>query len=489
MTSAQRGPTQSATSPPALSTLELPTKQRRVCMSLQATMFPNASEYDIFGSTRFALFRTILMIGQPKLPVWLTYMKVLISSLQRRAARTSFHGFLDFNRPTPQVRKMKVRDPTGDEIPVHIRGPFHGWAPPDECYDRMGKGGDPSPRSWQRESAPLRSRAWSYQEHRLATHLVQFGSEEMIWECARARCCECERMRCFGNHLSKPDHPDDMEWLYVVQEYAGRSLTRLDDKLAALQGVAARFEHPDLGRYCYGIWEKANIDGLAWYATDAPGHFLSSHAVLQLGPSWSWISTYGSIDLTLAEGSFKRRELSEPPARIWDIASMQPEVDSRRAILYPPPPKVSWLLQLGGKVATGRVRHERTLDSCSKIYFGQLPLATTYEVLTSDESLLIQRTKAFDFYPDVDLSGKGAAATAALTLAKHVQDGQVATCVLSKRAGARGISVWIAMVLKPAQDRLGVYMRVGIADGYPSHPPEIMDDPWDDAPIRIIDIE
>ncbi|KAK5686529.1 hypothetical protein LTS10_002649 [Elasticomyces elasticus] len=279
------------------------------------------------------------------------------------------------------------------------------------------------------------------------------------------------------------------EWLVMLMDYAGRSLKHLDDKLAALQGVAARFEHPDLGRYCYGFWETTNIDGLAWYAEHPSENLLSSYAVLQLGPSWSWVSTYDSIVWIWAEAPSYGLELSEPPARIWDIASMQPMVDPRRAILYPPPPGASWLLQLVGKVATGTVRHQRPSDYGSKIHFGQLPLATTDEVLTPDGSALIQRTKAFNFFPDVNLSGEGAAATAALTLAKHVQDGQLVTCVFLKRAGVRGGSVWVAMVLKPAQDRLGVYMRVGIAVGHASRIPELVDDPWDDAPIRIIDIE
>ncbi|CAK7235045.1 hypothetical protein SBRCBS47491_009156 [Sporothrix bragantina] len=118
-------------------------------------------------------------------------------------------------------------------------------------------------------TAPLGTRAWTLQEVVLPRRLLHFFEYEMAWECQTTHHCECGDTTGFETpHLpmlglalraSEDDDNKDktgintnnnidrshlarLNWMSLVEQYTKRSLTRLSDKLIAMDGLARMVE-------------------------------------------------------------------------------------------------------------------------------------------------------------------------------------------------------------------------------------------------------
>ena len=151
---------------------------------------------------------------------------------------------------------------------------------------------------------PLFKRAWCFQERLLATRVLHFLREELIWDCNSVRHCECGSLSNDDNGqkaeytqlLQSKENLDSTceQWYDIVANYTRRRLTYHRDVLPALSGIASQIQTPGLGRYLAGLWEHNLISGLLWSSVwVSECHRPPQH--LYIAPSFSWASRFGEV--------------------------------------------------------------------------------------------------------------------------------------------------------------------------------------------------
>ncbi|KAK5654280.1 hypothetical protein OQA88_7456 [Cercophora sp. LCS_1] len=179
----------------------------------------------------------------------------------------------------------------------------------------------------------LSTRAWALQERILSHRILRFTSTGMEWECDW--CCRQETgdrrpdlltlaFRAFrlssetqGHEIlghsgaygdeERADITDVLvpgswlsayyAWDSIVQEYTNRQMTNLDDKLAAISGLASFFAQTRrIGpqEYLVGLWKGNLAEALLWYP--ACGHATPCRYHIYTAPSWSWASIQGPVE-------------------------------------------------------------------------------------------------------------------------------------------------------------------------------------------------
>lgn len=138
---------------------------------------------------------------------------------------------------------------------------------------------------------PLLQRGWVFQERFLAPRMLHFGSKQLFWECQEMVVCETFPMHMLpSSHLasfsdmiestkrsvekSLVQHMGLYHWYTIVREYSSKALTRPEDKLAAISGVAEQYQRSILGgdvEYWAGIWRSDMPHGLCWTLEDGQG--------------------------------------------------------------------------------------------------------------------------------------------------------------------------------------------------------------------------
>ncbi|MCJ1441752.1 MAG: hypothetical protein MMC23_002244 [Stictis urceolatum] len=143
-------------------------------------------------------------------------------------------------------------------------------------------------------SFPLLTRAWVYQERRLAPRVLHFCTDEVFFECATRVHCECDapttpldisawtkaRETFFATHYDLNELKDvrqrvQHEWHAYVRAYSSLELTFARDRLPALSGLARRERGVreghgvPTGRYLAGLWEGEEgtltlLNGMTW---------------------------------------------------------------------------------------------------------------------------------------------------------------------------------------------------------------------------------
>ena len=154
--------------------------------------------------------------------------------------------------------------------------------------------------------APLNRRGWVLQELILSPRTLHFCKDQVYWHCKElatsadgAFVNEKGRMSNLGWYYgpdvvleqSKPSKPSkalqdyqvrrwysrpsatekdttSMNWWHLVEDYSGRKLTHLSDKLVALAGVASLFAGIKGDEFVAGIWRKDLPESLLWYNED-----------------------------------------------------------------------------------------------------------------------------------------------------------------------------------------------------------------------------
>ena len=162
---------------------------------------------------------------------------------------------------------------------------------------------------WNRriESAVLNKRAWVLQERLLAPRTVHFARDQVWWECSQLRACETwpfgvpeDRFHFQTDAVTafRQFDPGDADgshdsWLSLVRTYTASGLTKPQDKLVALAGIA-KSVHSSLSLaqddYIAGLWKCQLPLNLLWSKRSAGTRALEYRA-----PSWSWASVEGEI--------------------------------------------------------------------------------------------------------------------------------------------------------------------------------------------------
>lgn len=158
------------------------------------------------------------------------------------------------------------------------------------------------------EDAPLNYRGWVLQELLLSPRTLHFGRNQVFYTCRKLEACETFPgglprailigiVKDISDELLAPVHSYDratFAWEQIVEHYSQRKLTKGEDKLVAVSGLAKEMRLILDDEYLAGIWRKNLPWGLLREisAADVPDavRFPGYRA-----PSWSWASLDGKI--------------------------------------------------------------------------------------------------------------------------------------------------------------------------------------------------
>jgi hypothetical protein len=159
-----------------------------------------------------------------------------------------------------------------------------------------------------REHFPLLKRGWVYQERLLSPRVIHFTEFEILWECHEVSKCHCDPTapvsRAPKSHharaLGLTDHTAIVNeaairerWRSIINEYSGLDLTKLSDRLPAIQGCAEQVRPYLQDSYSFGLWTRGSGRDLFW----VHWHVRPERRPIQLlhVPTWSWASVSGRV--------------------------------------------------------------------------------------------------------------------------------------------------------------------------------------------------
>ncbi|RDW88276.1 hypothetical protein BP6252_00308 [Coleophoma cylindrospora] len=170
--------------------------------------------------------------------------------------------------------------------------------------------------------SPLSQRGWALQERMLSPRVLHFSATRLVWECREASTTidATSRMRksIFSMHVDNAHRLPQTEymkttnendttrllrnetiqsadppafragnfWRELVREYSKRCLSRPQDKLPAVAGIATTLYALDGCRYLAGLWDDDLQHNLLWSR-----HFAAppnARPNQYRAPSWSW---------------------------------------------------------------------------------------------------------------------------------------------------------------------------------------------------------
>ncbi|KAF2745082.1 HET-domain-containing protein, partial [Sporormia fimetaria CBS 119925] len=210
-------------------------------------------------------------------------------------------------------------------VQVDLRLPEgHGASPRRyEMYDSQFLMGSLS-------SGILGKRGWAYQERLLSPRGLHFGHYQLFWEYRELEASETfpeglpsmlhevfgefTSLKTFDPNvyyesspkplqgLSSPQEPslDDMSlemWHEIVRRYSATLLTKPEDKLVALSGIAKRIMSIRNDTYLAGLWRRDLESQLSWWISDSlqVDRRPSTRPAPYRAPSWSWASVDGIV--------------------------------------------------------------------------------------------------------------------------------------------------------------------------------------------------
>ena len=171
---------------------------------------------------------------------------------------------------------------------------------------------------------PLLERGWVLQERLLARRVLHFTSDMLAWECVETDATETYpnglpivldetptahfksldlslvRRRLQGPHPGKETGSRGLThhlWPRIVDSYSQCALSKSEDKLIALSGIAKRMSSILRDDYVVGMWRRYLESELGWYVLDhrQKDGSPSKRASPYRAPSFSWASIDGCV--------------------------------------------------------------------------------------------------------------------------------------------------------------------------------------------------
>jgi hypothetical protein len=168
--------------------------------------------------------------------------------------------------------------------------------------------------AWHRqiEHGALNRRGWVVQERLLSPRVLHFGKEQIFWECRNSIASEalpvphnydCDLGEDFPfkrqilSDSEQPLHHKLGRWQDIISCYMRCVLTRPEDKLIAISGVAKAFQSVAEDEYLAGLWREDLLDQLLWFVKSCmqENGLLSVKPHPYRAPSWSWASVDANI--------------------------------------------------------------------------------------------------------------------------------------------------------------------------------------------------
>jgi hypothetical protein len=168
------------------------------------------------------------------------------------------------------------------------------------------------------DASPLSRQAWSLQERLLSTRVLHFTRGQLFWECQLARACEtlpyfelktCKEPTRVRQLDGMALTPLEDYWEELVEIYTDTHLTRPEDKLVAISGLA-KVQKRTKDQYFAGLWRQSLAKGLL-YCLEVPQQPPSFN---YRAPSWSWASVTGKVNFIC-----KRQNQATPASTIQSI--------------------------------------------------------------------------------------------------------------------------------------------------------------------------
>lgn len=179
---------------------------------------------------------------------------------------------------------------------------------------------------------PLYNRAWAFQERVLSLRVLQYGENQLSWECREMVAAESnpdgsflrpspmesiekddQKVRESLRRLSIIDHIDNRSlhddfltsWKLILHTYTSMKLTYPSDRLAAIFGVMKAQQRVTRFSYFEGLWLECFMPMLLWHAPYSAQRMAEN--VERPGSNWlysfsspanslSWASVEGQID-------------------------------------------------------------------------------------------------------------------------------------------------------------------------------------------------
>lgn len=166
-------------------------------------------------------------------------------------------------------------------------------------------------------NAPLNLRGWVFQERLLSPRVLHFGQKQIFWECRELEGAESfprgipEKIRLPGEFkgrmeseiLNIKNGTSGREffcylWHRIVEAYSLTRLTRAQDKLIAIGGIAKHLKKT-VGiedEYIVGMWRETLAYSLLWHVDEFDSNATASwRSVEYCAPTFSWASVHASV--------------------------------------------------------------------------------------------------------------------------------------------------------------------------------------------------
>ncbi|CAG8958218.1 hypothetical protein HYFRA_00000572 [Hymenoscyphus fraxineus] len=164
---------------------------------------------------------------------------------------------------------------------------------------------------------PLAQRAWAFQENALSFRNLHFSTQGLVWECQEMITSQevferAENSAFVNFHSIKMDSSRNVQhifnisskqstykilqnWSQVLKTFSKCKITKEDDRLPAISGVAKKFEEILEDKYLAGLWLSRLHAELLWQTISGTGERSPRRNPSYVAPSWSWASLNAGI--------------------------------------------------------------------------------------------------------------------------------------------------------------------------------------------------
>lgn len=241
------------------------------------------------------------------------------------------------------------------------------------------------------QNSRLGHRGWVFQERLLARRTLVFGRRGIFWECFSGQASELDpegvgvlrdsagnitsifKIFSSDGSLSTQTGPTDetftdqisfrfllessttpsnatqlqlfrKHWTYIVWKYSLCDLTKAEDKLIALSGLAQRIRERTGFQYLAGLWLPNILYDLMWYTAS---YSQGARSPDYRAPTWSWAAMDGPV--TFSSHSFSNHEYTPLVSNISADIGCHPSDRNMVGQVF------HAVLRLRGRVGTVRV--------------------------------------------------------------------------------------------------------------------------------------